>query len=280
MHRQRYTKNPEFNGLGEIVWKYLHNEGGTIEEIHGSIDVNANKINSDFINRPVWHSKSRLDRFVEKELNLDLRDYGDDKSRNPLYKAVANEIRHLRRNKLIVDLRRTEKRRAGVGTWRLADSTQAAKIIASRDMKNEDFGSHGHMGSIYVREKQNEFRNILLRQYGRCLFCGFDLDMWMIGAHIVPFHTMRKEDPYNSMNPTNGLLLCKMFDVAFEHGHIMVERDYRITITDYLLKQPRPAIKSWLDNIMPEMCIGEDAVYKPSTKYLEWKKEIVRTRIY
>ncbi len=278
MHRQRYIKNPEFSGLGEVVWKYLQGGGSSIGEIYGNIDVKVNDINSDFINQPVWHTKSRLDRFVEHELNLDLKEYGDDKSRNPLYKAIANEIRHLRNKKLIVDLRRTEKRRAGIGIWRLADSIQAAKIMASRDMKNEDFGSHGHMGSIYVREKQNVFRNMLLQQYKSCLFCGFDLDMWMIGAHIVPFHTMRKEDPHNSMNPANGLLLCKMCDVAFEYGHIMVERDYRITITDYLLKQHRPAIKSWLDNIMPEMCISEYVEYKPSTKYLKWKKEIVQTR--
>ncbi len=275
MHRTRYSKNPEFSGLGETVWKYLHGQGSTVGNILGTKDVEFSRINSDFVNRPVWYTKRDLDGFVERELNLNIRDYGTDMSKNQLYKAIANEIRYLRRSKLIVDLRRTEKRKAGIGIWRLADHAEAARIIAYYDMKGKDFGSNGHMGSAYVRAKQNEFRNILLHQYEQCLFCKFNLDRWMVGAHIVPYNTMREKDPRNAMHPSNGLLLCRMCDTAFEYGHVTVEEDYNITVSDYLSKHKTPAVRSWIDNIGTELNIRVDVSYKPDPKYLRWKKDLV-----
>lgn len=274
MHRHRYIKHPEFSGLGEIVWRYLQSDGNTIEELGENIDIKPNSPNSNFIDKAVWYTKAMLDKFVERELSLNLEDYGLDKSKNPLYKAIANEIGYLRRNKLIVDLRRTKKRNAGMGIWRLDESYQTAKIMAERDMKYENFSSYGHYNTTYVREKQNIFKEILLSQYGKCLFCEFDLRQWMIGAHIVPYDIMRKTDPINSMNPANGLLLCRLCDTAFEYGHLIVECDYRITKTKYLLEQKNPTVQSWLDNMNSNMSIDERVKYKPACKYLRHKKTL------
>ena len=97
----------------------------------------------------------------------------------------------------------------------------------------------------------------------------------MIGAHIVPYFEMRRRDADNSMNPVNGLLLCKLCDVAFERGSITVEEDLGIVISEYLQEQNNPAIKSWIDFIHPEIRLKKNAKYPPDPRYLKWKRKLL-----
>ncbi len=278
--RRRYKKHPEFQGIGEAVIEYLNQRGGTISD-----STKADSKNRDFLSKPVWHNKTDLDKFVVKKLNLQFDNYyykqSNDKHGNSLYNATVSVIKDLRMSGAIVDLK-SDVPNTAKGIWRLNDisTMPLEEEIAKKEMDMNNFHCSGELTTIFARRKQGIFKKILQKQYGYCLFCGFDLKQWMVGAHIVPYSIMRTKDAINSMNPVNGLLLCKMCDVAFEHGYIMVEKDYGIIITDYLQEQRKPVLKSWLDNIEPEMSVGEDTTYKPSTKYLEWKKELVLDQMH
>lgn len=273
MHRKRYVKYPEFNGLGEVVLKYLETPGETIQQMLGSKKDGIHPDNLDFVDKPVWHNKGDLDRFVQKELNLRMEDYGTGK-KNPLYQAVAKEISYLRKNDVIVDLLHNPRINLHKGKWRLARKLDdVAKTRAVEEMCVGNFYSQGIETTVFVREKRDQFRKYLLERDCRCLFCKFDLKQWMIGAHIVPYSTMRREDPNNSMNPSNGLLLCRTCDVAFEYGYILVESDYGITVTDRLRDVREDSVKSWLSSVRSELCINKNARCNPDRKYLEEKKK-------
>ncbi len=266
-----YIVYPEFNGLEKYVWEGLNQIGRPISHI------TKTRKNVKGENKPIWHDKPSLDEFVARSLGLNMDEYGKDKSSNPLYKAIANEIRVLRKKGILIDWRRTSIRNKGVGVWRL-DKTKLEKFVENRvkyEMKKENFHSTGLPGMMIVRQKQMEFRNYLLKEYRKCVFCGFELKEYMIGAHIVPYSIMRITDAENSMNPTNGLLLCRLCDVAFEHGSITVADDFGIEVEDHLIEQRAPTIKSWIAHIRPEIRIGVDARYPPDPRYLRRKRELL-----
>ena len=273
--QHQYRKYPEFNGIGEAVLEYLSQKGQRYSYLDKS---KADPHNHDFLDKPVWHNKRDLDEFVADKLGIHPDKYGArNKHQNPFYNAVVNVISCLRNDELLIDLSEnapnTEK-----GIWRLNDSITPKQIeteLADEEMNNRNFHCSGELVTIFARQKQERFRKILLEQYDGCLFCKFDLNRWMVGAHIVPYHIMRKDDPCNSMNPCNGLLLCKMCDVAFEYGHIRVEDDYGITITDYLSEQRKHTVRSWLSSIGTEMRIHKDVKHKPNPEYLKRKKQII-----
>ena len=267
--------------MGEAVWKYFHNtSGSTIKEICGHTDVKSSPINSEFIDKSVWYTKSALDRFVENELNLQLVDYGSDMSENALYKAVAAEIRSLRCKELIVDLRRTKKKNKGVGIWRINGMTSIVPILAARDMRKEDYSSRGQLHEVFAREKQNIFREKLMREYNKkCIFCKFDLENYMIGAHIVPYSKMQKEDPTNVMNPSNGLLLCRMCDYAFELCDIILQDDLGVELSYTIQDSSNDTVKKWRESIVPEIQIKNNARYPPDTRYIQWKRELCKIKL-
>ena len=60
--------------------------------------------NQELKEKPIWHNKSNLDEFVARSLGLNLDDYGKDKGKNKLYKAIANEVGRLRRKGIIIGL--------------------------------------------------------------------------------------------------------------------------------------------------------------------------------
>lgn len=274
-----YKKHPEFNGLEAYVWEYLNQMGMSIPEIeaqHGK-EYAGEPNQQQSKDEPIWHSKPGLDDFVARSLNLKLSDYGMDKSRNDLYKAIANAISVLRRDKILIDWERIKSRKTGVGVWRL-DKTRIGEYVlghAKAGMKNRYY-SAAMPHTILVRQRQDIFRSDLLEEYCRCVFCGFKLDQYLIGAHIVPYSIMRKAEPNNSMNPENGLLLCKMCDIAFEHGDIMVEKDLGIVVSACLKDQRDGPIKSWTSLIGTEICLGRNPRFPPRPRYLEWKKRLVR----
>ncbi len=284
MKRSRtYTRHPEFRGLEGFVWEYLNQIGRPISDIKkaGQRGLVKNPDHKKFKEKPIWHNKSSLDSFVARSLNLKLEDYGTDPSKNILYKEIANEVGRLRSAKILIDWHRIPGRKnTGMGVWRL-DKTkleQFAHKHVKDEMTQKNFHSSGLSTMVFVRQKQNIFRTELLNEYQKCVFCGFKLKEFMTGAHIVPYSIMRTSDANNSMNPSNGLLLCKLCDVAFEHGSIVVEDDFRILISNYLRKRRTSTIKSWIDLINPKIDIKDTAKYPPTPKYLKWKRKLVEPK--
>ncbi len=276
----KYSKHPEFTNLEKFVWQGLNDIGRTMSNIKKQEDktLDDNFKDNASINEPIWHTKSELDKYVAQRLGLKLETYGKDKSKNDLYKAIANAIGTLRKSNILIDGSRNKTRDTGRGLWRL-DKTKLEGFEsnnATREMKNKDYYSYGTVSPVYQRHKQNAFRKILFKEYCQCAFCRFAIPDYMIGAHIVPYMVMQKEDAANAMNPVNGLLLCRFCDVAFERGSITLEHDYEITISEYLHKQKNSIVKSWIKSIPDELEIKKDADYPPDPKYLKWKKKLLK----
>ena len=275
----QYIVNPEFNDLQKFVWEGLNQIGRPISQIKtdGKKGMLGDYTNQELKEKPIWHNKSNLDEFVARSLGLNLDDYGKDKGKNKLYKAIANEVGRLRRKGIIIDWRRIPAKDTGMGVWRL-DKTELNAFVykhTKKEIKNNNYHCSGSPSMIFVRQKQNAFRSALLCEYNKCVFCGFRLEEYLIGAHIVPYFEMRRKDADNSMNPVNGLLLCKLCDVAFELGSITVEEDLGIVISEYLQEQNNPAIKSWIDFIHPEIHLKKNAKYPPDPRYLKWKRKLL-----
>ena len=273
-----YRVHPEFTGLEKYVWEGLNQIGSTISNISPNKAGKGHPNNKKDQEEPIWHNKSEIDQFVAKSLNLKLDDYGHDMSINPLYKAIANEIRVLRKRKILIDWYTIKAKNSGMGIWRL-DKTKLEQFLynkASSEMKQKNFHASGLPTQVYVRAKQNVFRSVLLKEYQKCMFCKFRLSDYMIGAHIVPYSVMRTTDPKNSMNPTNGLLLCRLCDVAFERGSILVEKDLGITVNKNLREQTDTRVQSWISCILPEMSIPHNANYPPNPEYIAKKLCLIK----
>lgn len=271
------TKYPEFDGIEAHVWQALNTIGRPIPAISRKrSDQLGNPDQLEFANNPIWHEKGELDEFVAREHGLDLNNYLRPKNRNQLRLAIADEIKKLRNRGILIDWR-TIKGNSGMGIWRL-DKTKFSRYILKQikqEMKEENFSASGLYESVYVRTKQELFREILIDEYCKCALCGFNIVDYTIGAHIVPYSIMRRKDPRNSMNPSNGLLLCRMCDLAFEKGMITINEDREVAIASILNVQKEEQTRRWLKPIPKRLPVRDDAKYPPSPEYLGQKLDLV-----
>ncbi len=279
----RYTVNPEFTNLEKFVWEGLNNIGRSIPQIGREENpvISGDESNTKSMNSPIWHSKAELDEYVARSLGINQDDYPKQKGKNPFYKAVANEVGRLRRAGILIDWKHLQKRNTGMGVWRL--DKQKLETYADRrarsEIKKKNFYSSGSESMVYVRAKQDAFRSELLAEYGKkCALCGFMMPEYTIGAHIVPYSVMRVQEPQNAMNPSNGLLLCRFCDVAFENGTITVEQDLGISISELLRDRREEIIKRWIAPIPPELRIKKSAKYPPDSRFLKWKKDLLEIK--
>ena len=277
----RRITNPEFEGLEKFVWEGLNTVGRTIPQIRDDEgrSIKGDPAHGESKDKPIWHSKRELDEFVARALGRKLDGYPEGTRNNRFYEKVTNEIGRLRNDKVIIDWKYDKNKQKGMGIWRL-DKTKLARFAyecAKSEMQSKNFHSNDQAHTVYVRAKQDAFRDELLVEYGRCALCGFRIPTYMIGAHIVPYSVMREEDPKNAMNPANGLLLCRLCDVAFEGGSIAVETDLGITISECLRESREDVVRSWIDPIPTELRIRKDARYPPDPRYLKWKRDLIRT---
>ena len=276
---RQYRKHAEFNGINELVIEYLTQKNGmSISELveSGSRHTEGSQDNEPDRDKQIWYNKAGLDKFVARSLNVKMEDYGKADHRNPFYRAIVDSITDLRQNGVLIDWK-TIKSNTGIGIWRIDPNKidAYARNQAEIEMLNRNYWSKCLETTLLVRQKQEIFRQRLLNMYAKCLFCGFIDQRYMVGAHIVPYSVMREEEPQNSMNPGNGLRLCKLCDTAFEKGHIMVENNFGIEVKPFLTNNDDPAVKSWINFIPDKLRIEHGAKYKPDSKYLEWKRELL-----
>jgi len=148
-----------------------------------------------------------------------------------------------------------------------------ANTYAKDRAERKDFSSEGNERTVLSRALTRFFRDQLLSEYdGKCAFCGFGIEYYLVAAHVVPFSRMQRVDPKNAMNPSDGLLLCKLCDSAFEGGDICVRKDRSILILEQNLisrAQKDPAVKSWISIIREKIPIKNDSRYPLSEKYLQ-----------
>jgi hypothetical protein len=162
---------------------------------------------------------------------------------------------------------------------KLSKVESLSSTFASDEISQGNFSAQGSESTVYVRAKQGKFKELLLQEYGgKCAFCEFDEPEYMIGAHIVPYNVMRKEDPQNAMNPSDGILLCKLCDIAFERGDILLQENLQIIISEKLKNSKNNTVKSWLSEIHNIIPINSESKFKPNLKFIQRKLELIRER--
>ena len=202
----------KLDNIDDLVWDALNQFGQTIPEIRdgsNSLRFKDNPEHVDTMNEPIWHTKSEVDKYVEQMSGKKLSDYSPRTRNNSLYNKIVKSIGRLRQSGALIDWQKSDN--VGSGVWRL-DKTKFETYI-QKTLENQDAKKNFYCSSmphtISARQKQQQFREVLLTEYRICMLCRFRLADYLIGAHIVPYHVMRDKDPNNSMNPANGLLLCR-----------------------------------------------------------------------
>ena len=151
---------------------------------------------------------SNLDREVWKEFNAD-------------WEKLAVECEMLRRN---------------FGSETLPDESDELLLP-------EDFVGETRRVVTEQRIKQSFFRRAVLSSYqGRCCMSGLSEPRLLIASHIVPW----SKDKANRLNPRNGLCLSAIHDRAFDKGLITLADDFRVVVSNELLRRDEPFIRDVL----------------------------------
>ena len=86
---------------------------------------------------------------------------------------------------------------------------------------------------VKVRVNQSFFRSSILASYNNtCCITGINQPEFLIAGHIKSW----SEDEKNRLNPRNGIAINALHDKAFENGLITITPDFRIKISETLLK--------------------------------------------
>ena len=75
----------------------------------------------------------------------------------------------------------------------------------------------------------------------------------------------------NRLNPQNGLLLCRMCDIAFEKGFLRLTPSYKI-IKSSKLDATNISIQPWLSSIKDEIQIA-NRNYVPLKKFIQQRND-------
>ena len=86
---------------------------------------------------------------------------------------------------------------------------------------------------VKTRVNQTFFRKAVLASYNySCCITGISVPELLIASHIIPW----SKDHSNRVNPSNGLCLNSLHDQAFDKGLITITPDYKIKLSEYLMK--------------------------------------------
>ena len=264
----------EFHHLEKYVWDCISGQGLPISIIsrYDGYNIAYDPNDQEYQDSPIWHTDDEIFNFVVSKMHIRTND--NDMVIKRLWQEITKEMESLQRQGVLIGWSNSKEQ--PVRVWRIDEEIfdKVASDKVKEEMDEGDYYCIGEERMVHVRKKNDAFRSRLVEYYQQCAFCGFDILRSMIGAHIVPYSKMRVEDPDNSMNPTNGLLLCRLCDYAFEHGYIMVEPSYKIIRSRYLDNYTTNAVQSWVRQIDTNLKLGEGRKYRPDPQYLKWKLEI------
>lgn len=86
---------------------------------------------------------------------------------------------------------------------------------------------------VKVRVNQAFFRSSILAAYNNtCCITGIQQTDFLIASHIKPWSI----DVKNRLNPQNGIAINALHDKAFENGYITITTDYKIKVSQLILK--------------------------------------------
>jgi len=126
------------------------------------------------------------------------------------------------------------------------------------------------------RLNQDHFRNLLMELYEeKCCVTGLGVRQLLVASHIKPW---RDADPFTErVNVENGLVLNSLHDAAFDKGLITLDRDYRIVMSDGLLRMARKADSEGMRWLMATRGrqIALPRTHRPSQEFLEYHRDVV-----
>jgi predicted restriction endonuclease len=85
----------------------------------------------------------------------------------------------------------------------------------------------------------------------------------LIASHIVPW----SKDKANRLNPSNGLCLSAIHDRAFDKGLIAIDDDFKIVVSEELMRRDEQFIKDVLVPLNGKM-IELPERFMPSVEFL------------
>lgn len=112
-----------------------------------------------------------------------------------------------------------------------------------------------------IRIGQAEYREDLLKYYGKCQVCGIENRDLLIASHIKDFS---KSGNQEAIDLYNGFLLCKAHDGLFDKGLISFTDEGNSMASSKLSKRDLDIIK------IEDIKIN---VLKEQKKYLKWHRE-------
>ena len=146
-------------------------------------------------------------------------------------------------------------------------------VFSKRGIKPdpEEFEVQDHESFVNGRGPyQARFKKMLWRAYGGCCcLCDSRLPEVLVASHIIPWSLDRK----NRLNPTNGLLLCRIHDCLFEAGLLRISLDLEVEIiearTDVLGKDLAHFVLHQTRRHLRQPKRG----YEPGAEFLQWSFE-------
>ena len=84
---------------------------------------------------------------------------------------------------------------------------------------------------VKVRVNQGEFRQKLLKKYGKCCLCGVTAQYLLTASHIKPWS---QSESFEKLDSDNGFLFCPNHDKLFDKGLISFDDDGKILISAQL----------------------------------------------
>ncbi len=85
--------------------------------------------------------------------------------------------------------------------------------------------------TVKTRRLQTFFRNAVLSSYEyRCAVTGMTVEKMLIASHIIPW----KDDETRRADPTNGICLNALYDLAFDKGFITFDDDFKMVVSSLL----------------------------------------------
>ena len=92
---------------------------------------------------------------------------------------------------------------------------------------------------VKIRVNQSFFRkSVLLSYQNQCCITGLAIPELLVASHIIPWSKNLKE----ACNPENGLCINALHDKAFDRGFITITDDFKILLSEKLLKRKNDEI--------------------------------------
>jgi len=134
-------------------------------------------------------------------------------------------------------------------------------------------------GEVVRTQKQRVgqafFRQALLAAYNsKCCFTGIAIPELLRASHIKPW--AKSNDLNEKANPQNGLLLNALHDVAFDKGYITINYDYKIILSQTLLRDNEANRKYFAPINGQKMLLPSR--FLPEKQFIEYHNDVVFRR--